>query len=764
MIDVFLSYDHRDSDFATVVQIKLEKAGLSVWKDSGQINAGDKWRDEIDQGILDSSVLVVVMSQEAFSSQYVTYEWAFSLGSGKKVIPILLRKTDFHPRLESFHYLDFTSHTVRPWSRLIEIVSQNKSSSPKTTTPSLPRGTSGKDSDTPPLVSVCTITRRSKPRIKRLVELLKEQSYSDFEFLIIDGYYYARKEMMERLLKELNPQFRLRYLPPKPSKWRGIRPDLSNARNTSLIWAQGKIIVEIDDCCLDLCPGFIERHVNWIGEGFAVSGSCEIGGWCDDRKDKFKDPQEITARYFYGGNRSFLLETALNVNGYEEFLDGEQGQEDVLLSHMLELAGVRFMYDPNLRVTFDDSAHTLTQLSPDPRKATWDKEPWAVEAKKQTMPDGTERFTNDWYARQCINDKLAKPKGNNFELKDIKRIPRAVNFDIPRFQTCLRKYVDTDPADWRDGESISSMRGDFFIPESEENLIANRPIGHGCISNDLSFLIAASGDSLIRYDLNADKVESVRIDTEPSSILVSPVTRTLIVPTTNRTIRIYNPTLSTFAEFRHHREVISAICVSRTEKYCASADWNKQLHIWNFKTQKLIISLNDQAHVVTCLAMTDDEQCLIAGSSDGHSYIWREDKESKPTKVKLWQCPVASICPFTINGKLNVLIGSVDGSLKIWNPESSRLSTIPSEHSKEITHIQTTLNFAYGITASSEGLVSIWDLRNRRLLQSLSLHHQIVDMRISVKHQKILVLTSDGVLRTWQVSCGFMLTEGARLI
>lgn len=262
---------------------------------------------------------------------------------------------------------------------------------------------------------------------------------------------------MEELLKDLSPHFRLRYLPPKPSKWLGIRPDLSNARNTGLIWAKGKIIVVIDDCCIDMCPDFLERHISWGKKGFAVTGSSQIGGWFDDRKDRFRYQQEIAPCFFYGGNSSFLLESALKVNGYEEFLDGEQGQEDTLLAHMLALAGVRLIYDPNLWVIFDTSCHSLTQLSPDPRKAKWDREPWAVEAKKKIMPDGTELFANHWYTRQCINNKLARPRGNNFELRELRNILRTVNYDVRRFQKNLQKYIDTDPADWRDGESIFGM-------------------------------------------------------------------------------------------------------------------------------------------------------------------------------------------------------------------------------------------------------------------------------------------------------------------
>jgi hypothetical protein len=66
------------------------------------------------------------MTTEAKASQYVTYEWAFAWGAGVKVIPILLKKTELHPRLESRQFLDFTNRNARPWDTLIELLHKEK--------------------------------------------------------------------------------------------------------------------------------------------------------------------------------------------------------------------------------------------------------------------------------------------------------------------------------------------------------------------------------------------------------------------------------------------------------------------------------------------------------------------------------------------------------------------------------------------------------------------------------------------------------------
>ena len=106
MKHVFVSYKKpEDGDFADLVVSRIEKAGYSPWIDNDKLEAGKDWRNDIDQAIRESCALIVIMSPEAGKSPYVTYEWAFALGAGINVIPVLLKKTELHPRLEALQYL-----------------------------------------------------------------------------------------------------------------------------------------------------------------------------------------------------------------------------------------------------------------------------------------------------------------------------------------------------------------------------------------------------------------------------------------------------------------------------------------------------------------------------------------------------------------------------------------------------------------------------------------------------------------------------------
>jgi hypothetical protein len=126
MSHVFVSYSGEDGDFADSMVRQLHDNGFEVWIDTERLAAGDDWRQGIDEALKQSFAVIVVMSPEAKSSEYVTYEWAFAIGLGKMVIPILIKPTKLHPRLEALQYSDFTNRKSRPWQVLIARVQKLK--------------------------------------------------------------------------------------------------------------------------------------------------------------------------------------------------------------------------------------------------------------------------------------------------------------------------------------------------------------------------------------------------------------------------------------------------------------------------------------------------------------------------------------------------------------------------------------------------------------------------------------------------------------
>src|SRR5215216_466505 len=89
--DIFISYSRRDQEFVTRLAADLDAQVAGVWFDQAAIQAGEKWHDEILEGIRECKAFILVLSPDAMQSQYVHEEVDTALGLGKPIFPVIYR-------------------------------------------------------------------------------------------------------------------------------------------------------------------------------------------------------------------------------------------------------------------------------------------------------------------------------------------------------------------------------------------------------------------------------------------------------------------------------------------------------------------------------------------------------------------------------------------------------------------------------------------------------------------------------------------------
>ena len=89
--DIFISYSRRDQEFVTRLASDLNAQVAGVWFDQSAIQAGQKWHDEIMDGIRECKAFILVLSPDAVESKYVREEVNKALELGKTIFPILYR-------------------------------------------------------------------------------------------------------------------------------------------------------------------------------------------------------------------------------------------------------------------------------------------------------------------------------------------------------------------------------------------------------------------------------------------------------------------------------------------------------------------------------------------------------------------------------------------------------------------------------------------------------------------------------------------------
>ena len=89
--DIFISYSRRDQEFVTRLASDLDAQVAGVWFDQSAIQLGEKWHDEIMEGIRDCKAFILVLSPDAAESKYVREEINKALELGKTIFPIVYR-------------------------------------------------------------------------------------------------------------------------------------------------------------------------------------------------------------------------------------------------------------------------------------------------------------------------------------------------------------------------------------------------------------------------------------------------------------------------------------------------------------------------------------------------------------------------------------------------------------------------------------------------------------------------------------------------
>lgn len=89
--DIFISYSRRDTEFVTRLASDLNAQVTGVWFDQSTIQLGQKWHDEIMDGIRECKAFILVLSPDSVESKYVREEVNKALELGKTIFPVIYR-------------------------------------------------------------------------------------------------------------------------------------------------------------------------------------------------------------------------------------------------------------------------------------------------------------------------------------------------------------------------------------------------------------------------------------------------------------------------------------------------------------------------------------------------------------------------------------------------------------------------------------------------------------------------------------------------
>lgn len=109
MATVYVSFGQQDAVFVRLLIQQIEAAEGYIASFSESRLIGDNpWSAGTDAELIASDVVVSVMSPQARSSDYATYEWVTAKALKKPIIVLHIRSGAIHPQLSSYPAIDFT--------------------------------------------------------------------------------------------------------------------------------------------------------------------------------------------------------------------------------------------------------------------------------------------------------------------------------------------------------------------------------------------------------------------------------------------------------------------------------------------------------------------------------------------------------------------------------------------------------------------------------------------------------------------------------
>lgn len=131
---VFISYSSQDVDFAIRLYTAFSQVGIPAWMDKFDIKPGQHWGRAIHTALRKSTHMVLVHTQSSFDSDQVWGEWQSFVSRQKPVIPLIVENVELPYLLESYQFVDFTTHFASAFMILVGSIDD----------PRLPPGKGGK--------------------------------------------------------------------------------------------------------------------------------------------------------------------------------------------------------------------------------------------------------------------------------------------------------------------------------------------------------------------------------------------------------------------------------------------------------------------------------------------------------------------------------------------------------------------------------------------------------------------------------------------
>ena len=163
------------------------------------------------------------------------------------------------------------------------------------------------------------------------------------------------------------------------------------------------------------------------------------------------------------------------------------------------------------------------------------------------------------------------------------------------------------------------------------------------------------------------------------------------------------------AVLQGHKNNVTALAISRDNKYIVSGSSDKTVILWNLHEKKKIAILLGHSKAITAVAITSENRYIVSASDDCTLRIWSVDKGINLAVLE--GALFASKILITFDNKY--IVSDSHNSLRIWNLKKRKSKIVLEGHTCGIMSLAATIDNKYIISGSLDMTVRVWRIRTR---------------------------------------------------
>jgi WD40 repeat protein/tRNA A-37 threonylcarbamoyl transferase component Bud32 len=305
--------------------------------------------------------------------------------------------------------------------------------------------------------------------------------------------------------------------------------------------------------------------------------------------------------------------------------------------------------------------------------------------------------------------------------------------------------------------AIASTEGTVTLRDLEkpqENprvLQCGSPVSQCVFTNDGMRIATLSFDGNVGVwsvsDLE-DRPQQLHRFGTPTQISVSPDAKLVAAACRDGIARLWDPESGgTVALTPRHNGKVNQVAFNRDGTLLATVGEDALARIWATETGDVVGEVQHGAPV-KWVCFSPDNSSLVTVTHDGTVQVW--DVATRAIRRVLQQdCGVSAIA---ISGSKSLILGCVDGQLRVLDLESDMQSQLLKGHTGRILHISVSPDGGRCATGSDDNTARVWNLETGEQMYPPFVHAEAVPAAELINDGQMLVTGSfDGAVKVWKL-------------